>query len=65
MADATPTALSATSHRTNIFSEGSFLKGTLTWGWQCFTCREEEVGFRTASVAQQEADNHESLAGGA
>lgn len=54
--------LGASSHRTQIFSEGSYLKGTLTWGWQCFTCREEETGFGTASGAQEHADNHEVLA---
>ena len=43
-----------------IFSEGSFLKGTLTWGWQCFACREEDTGFGSATTAQDSCDNHEA-----
>lgn len=44
-----------------IFSEGSFLKGTLTWGWQCFSCREEETGFGSATTAGEGRDQHASL----
>ena len=47
-------------HRTGIFSEGSFLQGTLTWGWQCFTCRTEETGFGNATTAREAAANHEA-----
>lgn len=47
-----------------VFSEGDFLKGTLTWGWQCFTCRAEETGFESATRAREHADNHEALAEG-
>lgn len=47
-------------HSAQIFSEGSFLKGTLTWGWQCFTCRAEETGLGTATRAQEHADEHEA-----
>lgn len=48
-------------HRAQIFSEGDYLKGTLTWGWQCFTCRAESSGFGSATAAQEGADNHEAL----
>lgn len=41
-----------------IFNEGSFVKGDLTWGWQCFLCREEETGFGSATTAAEGRDNH-------
>lgn len=47
-----------TECRTQIFSEGDFLKGTLTWGWQCFTCRAEETGLATATTAGERAEDH-------
>jgi hypothetical protein len=50
-----------TEHRTQIFSEGSFLKGTLTWGWQCFTCSAEETDLGCATTAGEQAENHEAM----
>jgi hypothetical protein len=44
-----------------MFSEGSFTKGDLTWGWQCFRCRDEETGFGSATTAGEGRDNHASL----
>lgn len=41
-----------------IFAEGSFVAGDLTWGWQCFRCREEEAGFGSATAAGEGRDNH-------
>lgn len=52
------------SERVQIFSEGDFLKGTLTWGWQCFACREEETGYGDASTAGEDRDNHTALCTG-
>jgi hypothetical protein len=46
------------SEHVQIFSEGSFTKGDLTWGWQCFTCRAEETGFGSATTAAEGRDNH-------
>lgn len=42
-----------------IFAEGSFVRGDLTWGWQCFLCREEETGFGSATTAGEGRDNHQ------
>jgi len=44
-----------------IFNEGSFVEGDLTWGWQCFRCKSEETGFGSATTAAEGRDNHESL----
>lgn len=41
-----------------IFAEGSFLEGDLTWGWQCFRCREEDAGFGSATTAGEGRDAH-------
>ena len=41
-----------------IFAEGSYSEGTLTWGWQCFRCRDEAVGFGCATTAGEGRDNH-------
>lgn len=49
-------------HRAQIFSEGDYLKGTLSWGWQCFTCRAESTGFGAATTAQESADSHMATA---
>lgn len=43
---------------TGIFTQGSFIKGDLTWGWQCFGCGGEEFGFATATAASEAADEH-------
>ena len=43
-----------------IFNEGSFVKGDLTWGWQCFRCKAEETGLGNASTAAEGRDNHEA-----
>ena len=44
-----------------IFAEGSFTEGTLTWGWQCFACHEEETGYGSATTAGEGRDNHGAL----
>lgn len=44
-----------------IFSDGDFLTGTLTWGWQCFACRDESAGFGNATTARESCDNHIAL----
>jgi hypothetical protein len=44
-----------------IFAEGSFVEGTLTWGWQCFRCRAEESGFGSATTAARWGDHHGAL----
>lgn len=44
--------------KVQVFCEGSFLEDTLTWGWQCFTCGEEETGFGNATTAAEAGDNH-------
>jgi len=49
------------SENVQIFSEGSFTKGDLTWGWQCFLCRCEETGFGSATTAGEGRDNHAAL----
>ncbi len=36
-----------------IFSDGDYLAGTLTWGWQCFDCRSEDAGMSTATAASE------------
>lgn len=46
-----------------IFSEGDYLAGTLTWGWQCFGCRTEDTGFATATAAQESCDIHAEFCG--
>lgn len=51
----------AASEHVQIFAEGSFIKGDLTWGWQCFRCREEETGFGSATTAGEGRDAHEAL----
>lgn len=45
-------------HKVQVFSEGSFVAGTLSWGWQCFTCGEEEAGFGNATTAGEAGDEH-------
>ena len=52
------------NEQVQIFSEGDFLAGTLTWGWQCFACREEETGFGNASTAAEARGNHDALCPG-
>lgn len=47
--------------RVQMFSEGDFVAGTLTWGWQCFLCRDEETGFGSATTAGEGRDNHAAL----
>lgn len=47
-----------------IFAEGSFTAGTLTWGWQCSACHEEETGYGSATTAGEGRDNHEALCRG-
>lgn len=49
------------SERVQIFNEGSFVAGDLTWGWQCFVCRDEETGFRSAGTAAEGRDNHAAV----
>lgn len=44
-----------------VFAEGSFINGDLTWGWQCFRCRAEETGFGNATTAGDGRDNHAAL----
>lgn len=44
-----------------VLSEGDFLSGSLTWGWQCFRCRDEETGFGSATTAGEGRDQHASL----
>jgi hypothetical protein len=44
-----------------VFAEGSFVAGTLAWGWQCFRCREEETGLASATAAREGRDNHIAL----
>ena len=46
------------SRRVQIFSEGDFLSGTLTWGWQCLDCGADEVGLSCATTARELADEH-------
>jgi hypothetical protein len=53
------------SERVQIFSEGNFLTNTLTWGWQCFRCGDEETGFGSATTAGEGRDNHAALCDGA
>lgn len=47
-----------TEHRIQIFTTGSFIKGEREWGWQCFTCGEEETGFINASSAAEAGEQH-------
>lgn len=49
------------SEHVQIFNQGSFTKGDLTWGWQCFRCRSEETGFGSATAAGEGRDNHAAL----
>jgi len=51
------------SERVQIFAEGSFVAGDLTWGWQCFNCRDERTGFGAASTAGEGRDNHAATCG--
>jgi hypothetical protein len=44
--------------RVQVFSEGDYLAGTLTWGWQCFACLEEKAGFGSATTAGGGRDLH-------
>ena len=46
------------SERVQIFAEGSFIEGTLSWGWQCFVCRGEETGFGSATTAGDGREQH-------
>lgn len=55
--------------RAQIFAEGDYSAGTLTWGWQCFGCREEDIGLANATTASEAmrlhlefCDRDESLA---
>lgn len=49
------------SEHVQIFNEGSFVKGDLTWGWQCFRCRAEASGFGSATTAAEGRDDHIAL----
>lgn len=55
----------AMNERVQVFADGDFLSGTLTWGWQCFACCEEETGLGDATTARAGADNHVALCRGA
>lgn len=41
-----------------IFSEGDYEAGTLTWGWECFDCGDEETGYGSATGAAMNMDYH-------
>jgi hypothetical protein len=42
------------SHHTEAFTEGT----GAPWGWQCFTCGAERIGFLTLEAAERAADEH-------
>jgi hypothetical protein len=49
------------SHYTEAFIEGTEALTERTgapWGWQCFTCGAERVGFPTLKAAELAADEH-------
>ncbi len=52
--------------RVQIFTQDGFRDplGNFRWGWQCFTCGDEEVGYRNATTANEAADNHAALCAG-
>lgn len=44
-----------TEHHVEMFTGDPFAE---VWGWQCFTCGEEQDGYGNFQTAEHEADRH-------
>jgi hypothetical protein len=49
-------------HYTESFIDASDLTGHTEWGYQCFTCRLEAVGYEDLDSAEAAADQHVDMA---
>ena len=49
-------------HHVEMFTSSDFLKPGADWGYQCFTCHQEEHGFATVAAAEAAAVQHQLAA---